>query len=123
MSGYDYDLAVIGSGPAGQRAAIQASKLGKHLVVVDREPHVGGINVTAATVSKTMREAALYLTGCRERNIYGEAYAVMDSITMGDLTVRTRAVMQQQSDVLGSHLARNRMEVIAAYGCGLRYFT
>ena len=69
MSGYDYDLVVIGSGPAGQRAAIQASKLGKHVAVVEREPHVGGINVTAGMVSKTMRDAALYLTGYWERNI------------------------------------------------------
>ena len=91
--------------------------------MVEREPHVGGINVTSGTVSKTMREAALYLTGYRERNIYGEAYAVKDNITMGGLTVRTRAVMQQQSGVLGGHPAKNRVKVIAAYGCGLRDLT
>ena len=116
MSGYDYDMVVIGSGPAGQRAAIQASKLGKRVVVVEREPQVGGLNVTAGTVSKTMRDAALYLTGYRERNIYGESYAVKDNITMGDLMVRTRYVMQQQSDILRSHLAKNRVEVITAEG-------
>ncbi len=116
MPRYDYDLVVIGSGPAGQRAAIQASKLGKHVVVVEREPQVGGINVTAGTVSKTMRDAALYLTGYRERNFYGESYAVKDNITMSDLMVRTRYVMHQQADILRSHLAKNRVEVITAEG-------
>ena len=116
MSNYDYDLVVIGSGPAGQRAAIQASKLGAHVVVVEREPQVGGINVTAGTVSKTMRDAALYLTGYRERNFYGESYSVKDNITMGDLMVRTRYVMHQQADILRSHLAKNRVEVITAEG-------
>ncbi len=116
MSDYDFDLVVIGSGPAGQRAAIQASKLGKHVGVIEKEPTIGGINVTAGTVSKTMRDAALYLTGYRERNIYGEAYAVKDIITMGDLMVRTRYVMKQQSDILRTHLGRNRVEVITAEG-------
>ena len=116
MSGYDYDLVIIGSGPAGQRAAIQATELGKRAVVIEREPNVGGINVNAGTASKTMRDAVLYLTGYRERNIYGESYAVKQNITMSDLMVRTRYVMQQQSDILRSQLNRNRVEVITAEG-------
>ena len=105
MPGYDYDLAIIGSGPAGQRTAIQAAELGKRTVILEKEPRVGGINIYAGTVSKTMRDAVLYLTGYRERNIYGQSYAVKQNITMDDLMVRTRYVIQQQSDILQSQLA------------------
>ena len=116
MPGYDYDLAIIGSGPAGQRTAIQAAKLGKRTVILEKEPRIGGINVYAGTVSKTMRDAVLYLTGYRERNIYGQSYAVKQNITMNDLMVRTRYVIQQQSDILQSQLARNRIETIIGEG-------
>ena len=116
MPGYDYDLAVIGSGPAGQRTAIQAAELGKRTVILEKEPRVGGINIYAGTVSKTMRDAVLYLTGYRERNIYGQSYAVKQNITMDDLMVRTRYVIQQQSDILQSQLATNRVETIIGEG-------
>lgn len=116
MPGYDYDLAIIGSGPAGQRTAIQAAELGKRTVILEKEPRVGGINIYAGTVSKTMRDAVLYLTGYRERNIYGQSYAVKQNITMDDLMVRTRYVIQQQSDILQSQLATNRVETIIGEG-------
>ncbi len=116
MPGYDYDLAIIGSGPAGQRTAIQASKLGKRTVILEKEPRIGGINIYAGTVSKTMRDAVLYLTGYRERNIYGQSYAVKQNITMNDLMVRTQYVIQQQTDILQSQLGRNRVETIIGEG-------
>ena len=123
MAAYDYDLVAIGSGPAGQRAAIQAAKLGKRAALVERESNIGGINVNAGTVAKTMREAVLYLTGYRERNIYGAAYAVKQNITMSDLMVRTRYVMQQQSDILRNQLMRNRVETINAMGSFVDHHT
>ena len=116
MPGYDYDLAIIGSGPAGQRTAIQAAEIGKRTVILEKSPRIGGINIYAGTVSKTMRDAVLYLTGYRERNIYGQSYAVKQNITMDDLMVRTRYVMQQQSDILQSQLAHNRVETIIGEG-------
>ncbi len=116
MPGYDYDLAIIGSGPAGQRTAIQAAEIGKRAVILEKSPRIGGINIYAGTVSKTMRDAVLYLTGYRERNIYGQSYAVKQNITMDDLMVRTRYVMQQQSDILQSQLAHNRVETIIGEG-------
>ena len=112
----DYDLVVIGSGPAGQRAAIQTAKLGKSVAVLERLPTVGGVDVNTGTASKTLREAVLHLTGFQERNIYGEAYAVMRDITMTDLMVRTGYVMERQVNVLRSHLARNRIDLIYAEG-------
>ena len=95
---HDYDMAVIGSGPGGHGAAIQASKLGKKVVVLEKQSDIGGETVNVGTPSKTVREAALYLTGYRERNIYGESYAIKDKITMGDLMVRTRYVMEHQAE-------------------------
>ncbi|GAB2669734.1 hypothetical protein GCM10027169_34560 [Gordonia jinhuaensis] len=70
-----YDLVVIGSGPAGQKAAIAAAKLGKRAAVVERRNMVGGVCINTGTVpSKTLREAVLYLTGLSQRELYGQSY-------------------------------------------------
>ena len=115
MSSYDYDMVVIGSGPAGQRAAVQAAKLGKRTAVVERHADLGGVMVNTGTIpSKTLREAVMYLTGYRERGIYGESYSVKQVITMSDLMVRTDHVMHQEKDTLRHQLLRNRVELITA---------
>jgi pyruvate/2-oxoglutarate dehydrogenase complex dihydrolipoamide dehydrogenase (E3) component len=65
---HDYDLIVLGSGPAGQKAAIQAAKLGRRAVVVEKRDLVGGVCTNTGTIpSKTLREAVLYLTGLSQR--------------------------------------------------------
>ena len=65
---YDYDLVVIGSGPGGQKAAIQAAKLGRRVALVDRREMIGGVCTNTGTIpSKTLREAVLYLTGMNQR--------------------------------------------------------
>ena len=107
-------MLVIGSGPAGHRAAIQAAKLEKRVAVVERLPDLGGVNVNTGTAGKTLREAVMHLTGYRERNVYGESYSVKQDITMSDLMVKTRYVMRQQIDILRSQLSRNRVETIYA---------
>ena len=115
MAEYDYDMVVIGSGPAGQRAAVQAAKLGKRTALVERQAEIGGVMVNTGTIpSKTLREAVMYLTGYRERNIYGDSYQVKQDITISDLTVRTSHVMQQNKDTLRLQLMRNRVELITA---------
>ena len=81
-----YDLAVIGSGPAGQKAAIAAAKLGKRVAIIDKETMLGGVCVHTGTIpSKTIREAILYLTGFRQRAFYGEDYRLKDRIRREDL--------------------------------------
>ena len=116
MAEYDYDLVVIGSGPAGQRAAVQAAKLDKRVAIVERHADIGGVMVNTGTIpSKTLREAVMYLTGYRERGIYGESYSVKHDITMRDLTVRTSHVMQQKTETLRHQLLRNRVKVITAH--------
>ena len=76
-----YDFIVIGSGPAGRRAAIQAAKLGRSVLVVEKGRRVGGVSVHTGTIpSKTLRETVLNLTGWRERGFYGRAYRVKKDI-------------------------------------------
>ena len=115
MPNYDYDLIVIGSGPAGQRAAIQAAKLDKRVAIVERKTVLGGVSVNTGTIpSKTFREAVLDLSGFRERSFYGMSYTVKQNITIEDLLVRTDQVIRHEIDLVRHQLARNRVELMAA---------
>jgi NAD(P) transhydrogenase len=112
---FDYDLLVIGSGPAGQRAAIQGAKLDKKVAIVERRTVLGGCSVNLGTIpSKTLREAALELCGYRSREFYGASYTVKQHITMQDLLLRTNRVIQHEIDVSRHQLMRNDVEVIGA---------
>jgi len=114
---YDYDCVVIGSGPGGQRAAIQASKLGKRSLIVERQTVIGGVCINTGTIpSKTLREAVLHLSGHRERGIYGASYQVKQNITMADLHFRTAHVIRHELDVTRHQLQRNRIEVAEGSG-------
>ena len=108
-----YDLIVIGSGPAGQRAAIQAAKFGKHVALVERLEVVGGVAINTGTIpSKTIREAVLHLSGFYYQNIYGVNYRVKENITMADLSFRAQHVIKTEIDVIRAQLSRNGIEVI-----------
>ncbi|HTR62705.1 MAG TPA: Si-specific NAD(P)(+) transhydrogenase [Candidatus Binataceae bacterium] len=112
MAQYDYDLAVIGTGPAGHHAAIQGAKLRKRVVAIERKPIVGGVCVNLGTIpSKTIREAILYLSGYREHGIYGESYRVKEQITFKDLLQHVEPVVRTEIDVMRDQLVRNRIEV------------
>jgi NAD(P) transhydrogenase len=109
---YDYDLIVIGSGPAGQKAAIQAAKLSKRVAMVEMKSALGGVCINTGTIpSKTLREAAIYLSGYRMHNVYGESYSVKKSLTMDDLMFRTDYVMRNEVDVIRHQLLRNGVEL------------
>ncbi|HEY3069919.1 MAG TPA: FAD-dependent oxidoreductase, partial [Gaiellaceae bacterium] len=113
MDGYDYDLIVIGSGPAGQKAAIQAAKLGRRAAIVERR-QLGGVSVNLGTIpSKTLREAVIYLTGLSQRAVYGESYRVKEDITVEDLALRTRQVVEREIDIVRNQLARNHVHTVA----------
>ena len=108
-----YDILVIGSGPAGQKAAIAAAKLGKRAAVVERTEMVGGVCINTGTIpSKTLREAVLYLTGMNQRDQYGQSYRLKDEITVSDLSARTQHVIGREIDVIRSQLSRNRVALI-----------
>jgi len=112
-----YDLIVVGSGPAGQKAAICASKLRKKVAVIERKRTIGGVCVHTGTIpSKTFREAILYLSGLRQRTFYGRGYALKDQISMQDLVFRSDAVMGREIDVIKAQLRRNRVTVYEGNG-------
>jgi NAD(P) transhydrogenase len=104
---------VIGSGPAGQRAAVQAAKLRRRAAIVERRSTVGGSCVNTGTIpSKTIREAIIYLTGLNQRGIYGQGYRLKDEISIQDIAVRTRQVVERERGVIVDQLARNHVTVL-----------
>tara|TARA_B100000029_G_scaffold469591_1_gene507580 strand:+ start:630 stop:2024 length:1395 start_codon:yes stop_codon:yes gene_type:complete len=108
-----YDFAVIGTGPAGKRAAIEASKRGHRVVAVDREQYLGGQAVHRGTIpSKTLRESVLHVTGIAQRSFYGNSYRVTADVTMNDLMHRTAQVVQTEVDVVRNAFLRNDIDLI-----------
>ncbi|GAB6040972.1 Si-specific NAD(P)(+) transhydrogenase [Endothiovibrio diazotrophicus] len=109
-----FDLIVIGSGPAGQKGAIQAAKFGKRVAIVDRRESVGGVCLHTGTIpSKTLREAVLYLSGWDERGVYGEDYRLKRDLTMEDLKQRLQITIRREVEVISNQLARNGVTTIA----------
>src|SRR5436190_2438183 len=110
---HDFDLLVVGSGPAGQKAAIQAAKLGRRVGIIERRHVVGGVCTNTGTIpSKTLREAVLYLTGANQREIYGDSYRVKADVTVLDLAERTERVIAREIDVIRNQLLRNHIQLI-----------
>ena len=113
MSSPAYDLVVIGSGPAGQKGAIAAAKLGRRVAVIDRKEMVGGVCLHTGTIpSKTLREAILYLTGFSEKSFYGRDYTLRSEVTVADLAFRVQKVMASEMEVVRAQLARNHIATL-----------
>jgi NAD(P) transhydrogenase len=103
-----YDMIVIGSGPSGRRAAVQAAKLGRSVLVVDKGRRLGGVSVHTGTIpSKTLRETVLNLSGWRERGFYGRGYRVKQDIVMADLIARLHKTLDHEVEVLQHQFMRN----------------
>ena len=108
-----YDVVVLGSGPAGQRAAIASVKTGRRTLMIEKRAIVGGTCTNTGTIpSKSFREAVVYLSGYRERSIYGESYAVKREITMDDLNARAAYVMKCERDVIQAQAYRNGIAMV-----------
>ncbi|PYS99753.1 MAG: Si-specific NAD(P)(+) transhydrogenase [Acidobacteria bacterium] len=108
-----YEMIVIGSGPAGQRAAIQGAKLGKRVALVERREVVGGACINTGTIpSKSMREAVMHLSGYQYQSIYGMNYRVKENITIADLSFRVQHVVKTEIDVTQAQLSRNGVDVV-----------
>ena len=116
VTAQEYELLVIGLGPAGQRAAIQAAKLRKRVALVERRRHLGGVSVNTGTIpSKTIREAVLYLTGLGQRGIYGQDYRLKEEIRIEDLALRTRQVVERERSVIRDQLLRNHVTLLEGH--------
>jgi NAD(P) transhydrogenase len=108
-----YDLLVIGSGPAGQKAAVQAAKLGKKVGIIERKAVLGGVSTNTGTIpSKALREAVLYLSGFRQRNLYGTGYRLKETVTIEDLAFRSNHIIKNEIEIVKDQLARNRIDLI-----------
>ena len=111
-----YDMLVIGSGPAGQKAAIQGAKLGKKVGIVERKKFVGGLCINSGTIpSKSLREAVLFLSGFRQRNLYGASYRVKKDITFEDLLFKCDHVVKAEQEVVQNQLIRNHVDFLVGH--------
>jgi NAD(P) transhydrogenase len=107
-----YDLAVIGTGPAGQKAAIQAAKLGKAVAIIEKNEALGGVAVNTGTIpSKALREAVLHLTGASRRGLFGTTHRVKKKITLADLIVVSQTVIRQEWETIHDAFERNNVDL------------
>jgi NAD(P) transhydrogenase len=108
-----YDLLVIGTGPAGQKAAVQGAKLGKKVGIIERKEVVGGVCTNTGTIpSKSLREAVLYLAGFRQRTLYGAEYRLKKTITIEDLAFRANHIIKKEIEIVQNQMARNGIDLI-----------
>ena len=109
----EFEIVVVGSGPAGQKAAIQSAKLGRKVALIERHASVGGASVNTGTIpSKTIREAILYLTGLNQRSIYGQGYRLKDEISIDDIALRVRQVVERERNIIRDQLLRNHVALL-----------
>ncbi len=117
MSVKEYDLIVIGSGPAGENAAIEASRMNKSSVIIEKRSVQGGVCIHTGTIpSKTLRETVLYISGLRKRSVYGLMGGIRPNVTVKELMYRKGQVIQEELDVIQQNMARHRIEVIHGTG-------
>ena len=110
---YDYDLIVIGSGPAGEKAATQAASAGKRVVIVEREAQPGGAACHWGTLpSKTLRESCLYLADFRHREFYEHTQRPVSEIPVRELMRKERQVVEQETSRIIHNLESHRVDTV-----------
>jgi NAD(P) transhydrogenase len=108
-----YDLIVIGSGPAGEKGAAQAAYHGKRVAIVERSSRVGGTGINTGTVpSKTLREAALYYSGLRQRGLYGIDYSLKENMSIADFMHRKHIVVEREHRLIEDNINRHNIALI-----------
>ncbi len=108
-----YDLVVIGAGPAGEKGAAQAAYFGKRVCLIERAPKPGGAAVNTGTIpSKTLRETALYFSGLRQRGLYGVDLRVKHDITIADFMHRERSVIESAWTLIGENIERHGITLV-----------
>src|SRR6185503_10455229 len=112
MSIPHYDLIVIGSGPAGEKGAAQAAYFGKRVALIERESVLGGAAANTGTLpSKTLRETALYLSGFRQRGLYGVSMKLKEKVTARDFLFRERQVQHTEHLRIIANLRRHQIDL------------
>ena len=112
-----FDLVIIGSGPAGEKAAIEAAKMRKSTAIIEKQSVQGGVCIHTGTIpSKTLRETVLYISGLRQRSVYGMMGGIRGDITVKELMYRKNQVIQKELDIIQQNMARHRIKVIHGTG-------
>lgn len=113
MTSFEYDLVVIGSGPAGEKGAAQAAYYGKKVALIERQQSLGGAGINTGTLpSKTLRETALYFSGLRQRGLYGIDYSLKEGLTIADFMYRKQVVVENEWEIIRHNLERHHIELI-----------
>ncbi len=113
MAQYDFEGLIIGSGPAGERAAVAAALLGKRVAVVERHSQIGGACLNTGTLpSKTLRESALFFSGLEQRGLYGVTPVIPGELTVPRFMFRTQRVVENELRLIERGLARYQVAVI-----------
>ncbi len=124
MSTYQYDLIVIGSGPAGEKGAAQAAYFGKRVALIERESDLGGAAANTGTLpSKTLRETALYLSGFRQRGLFGVNMTFKESVTTRDFLYREKLVKETEHKRIEGNLDRHRVDIHHGLGSMVDWHT
>ena len=109
-----FDVVVLGGGPAGQKAAIEAAQAGRHVLIIERERAVGGECVHRGTIpSKTLRESAMFLSGLRRRTAGVLDLNLSPDLKVASLMRRLSSVLQDQEEVLSDQMYREGIEIWA----------
>ena len=117
MTTREFDLIVIGSGPAGEKAAIEASLRRKSTAIIEARAVQGGVCLHTGTIpSKTLRETVLYIAGLRQRSVYGLVGGIQPTGSIRELMYRKDQVIQSELDVISQNMAMHRIEVIHGHG-------
>ena len=112
-----YDLVILGAGPAGEKAAAQAGYFGRRVAIVERAIEPGGAGVHTGTLpSKTLRESALYLSGYRNRELYGIAVKLEVGATLPVLMARLAEIARSESARIRENLKRHAVEYFTGHG-------
>ncbi len=113
----NYDLIVIGAGPAGEKGASKAAYYGKRVALIERAPYLGGAGINTGTVpSKTLRESALYFSGLQQRGLYGIDYSLKENLSIKDFMHHERAVVDNERKMIEQTVRRHNISVIHGEG-------
>jgi len=107
-----YDLIVIGSGPAGEKGAAQAAQSGKRVAMIERSANVGGAGINGTVPSKTLREAALYFSGLRQRGLFGIDYALKKNLSVKDFMQREQVAVENEQKIIESNIQQHNITLI-----------